>query len=377
MSALAAACVPVTRSVPVQLALLGTGTVGSAFLSRLHAWQQAGDGPRLDLVHVANSRRSCTRVAGVNPDQVLRQLQARVAANPADLEAALDPSVLRIVIDATASEDVAARHAHWLADGIHVVTACKLGAGESLARWRGIRDACHIGGTRYGDSASVGAGLPVLRSIRSLRQGGDRIHALAGILSGSLAWVFAHYDGSRPFSDCVAEARRRGFTEPDPCQDLSGEDVRRKLLILSRCAGFELAADEVRVESLLPAARTSPTAEAADALRSLDAPMRERFCAAVESGGRLHYVARLQDGRAWAGLECLPWGDPLGAATGSDNRVAIWSDRYAASPVLVQGPGAGAQVTAAALLDDVLGIVAGGCVRGGWPTDLRHARGKS
>ena len=368
--------VPVTRSAPVQLALLGTGTVGSEFLGRLHALRQSQQGRPLSLVHVANSRRCCTRLAGLDPGQALRELHSPDAAMPGDVEHALDPSALRIVIDATASDAVAERHARWLAAGIHVVTACKLGAGESLARWRGIRDACHAGGTHYGDSASVGAGLPVLRSIRSLRQGGDRIHAIVGILSGSLAWLFAHYDGSRPFSDCIAEAKQRGFTEPDPCQDLSGEDVRRKLLILSRCAGFELAADEVQVESLLPEGRSWPAAEAGDALRLLDAPMRERFRAAVECGGRLQYVARLQHGRARAGLECLPSGNPLGAAAGSDNRVAIWSDRYAASPLLVQGPGAGAQVTAAALLDDVLGIVAGGCVRDGWPTDLRHARGK-
>jgi homoserine dehydrogenase len=353
----------------VQLALLGTGTVGSQFLSRLDALGQAGQGRPLRLVHVANSRGGWSRHEGLDPGVALRGLQSPGLARVGDVESSFDHCVPRIVIDATASDAVAARHARWLAAGVHVVTACKLGAGQSLARWRAIRDAGDIGGTQYGDSATVGAGLPVLRSIRGLRQGGDRIHAIAGVLSGSLAWLLAHYDASRPFSECIGAAKALGFTEPDPRQDLSGEDVRRKLLILSRCAGFELPAGDVRVEPLLP--------EGEHHFRSLDAPMRERYRAAVESGGRLHYVARLQDGRATAALECLPAGHALAGQAGSDNRVAIWSDRYADAPLLIQGPGAGAQVTAAALLDDVLRIVADGCVSGGWPTDLRHARGQS
>jgi len=343
-------------ALPAQVALLGTGTVGSAVLARLRSWQGTAFGRRLQLVHVANSRRMVGDKRGV----ALRTPVPRTGA-----EASLDRVAnafrthgVRIVVDATASDAVATRHVQWLAQGIHVVTACKLGQGASLARWRDIRTACAVGGTRYGDSATVGAGLPLLRSIRELQAGGDRIHAIAGVLSGSLAWLCDQYDGLRPFSGFVREACAAGYTEPDPREDLSGEDVRRKLLILARTAGVELEADAVEVESLVPAELAALPADAVDAaLESLDAPLRERCAAAYGNGGKLRHVARLgEDGRARVGLEALVPGDVLLGGNGSDNRIAIWSDRYRRQPLLVQGPGAGAAITAAALLDDVLAI---------------------
>jgi homoserine dehydrogenase len=158
----------------------------------------------------------------------------------------------------------------------------------------------------------------------------------------------------------VREARAAGYTEPDPREDLSGEDVRRKLLILARSAGVELEADAVGVESLVPASLAAlPRAEIDSALESLDAPLRERYAKAYREDAKLRYVARLEpDGRARVGLEALAAGDPLLGGGGSDNRVAIWSDRYRRQPLLIQGPGAGAAITAAALLDDALRIAA-------------------
>lgn len=348
-----------------QIALLGTGTVGDAVLQRLATWAGSGFGERLSLVHAANSRAAVRDAFGLCPRAArsLAHTPASLSACPEDVaQAFAGHAGTRIVIDATASDAIAGRHAHWLAQGIHVVTACKLGQGTSLARWRAIRDACAQGGTHYGDSATVGAGLPLLRSIRHLRQGGDRIHAIAGVLSGSLAWLFHHYDGARPFSHLVREARAAGYTEPDPREDLSGDDVRRKLLILARAAGVELEADAVQVASLVPAALAALEREEVDAaLPQLDTVLRERYVAACKRGEKLRFVARLEcleNGRivARVGLESLPVADPLAGGTGTDNRVAIWSDRYATQPLLVQGPGAGAQVTAAALLDDALQI---------------------
>jgi homoserine dehydrogenase len=257
-----------------------------------------------------------------------------------------------IVIDATASQDVAGWHARWLEQGLIVVTANKAGTGGSLSNYRAI--ARH--GERYGDAATVGAGLPLLRSLRELRAGGDRILGLAGVLSGSLAWLFDRYDGMRPFSELVREARALGYTEPDPRLDLSGQDVKRKLLILARNAGFALEENAVEVESLLPDVLIKANAEQLDAaLPALDAPLRERFQAAYKLGRRLRFIARLDaEGHARVGLEALEPNDPLAVGSGCDNRVALWSCRYAQQPLVIQGPGAGAEVTAAALLDDVL-----------------------
>lgn len=348
-----------------RVALLGAGTVGSAVLARLAAWSGTPLGARLSLVHVANSRRAVSGPFALAPDQAVAMLAKQGQPAALDLVAtvlgsdAAHRAAPRIVIDATASDAVAAQHAGWLAQGIHVVTACKLGQGTSLARWRDIAAAQAAGGAGYGDSATVGAGLPLLRSLRELQAGGDRIHAIAGVLSGSLAWLFNHFDGLRAFSGFVREARDAGYTEPDPRDDLSGEDVRRKLLILARAAGVGLEADDVDVQSLVPPALAGLPVDALDAaLPTLDSPLRARFADAWKRGERLRFIARLEGARARVGLESLPADHPLAGGAGTDNRVAIWSDRYRDQPLVIQGPGAGAGVTAAALLDDALRFAA-------------------
>ncbi|HEY4560101.1 MAG TPA: homoserine dehydrogenase [Lysobacter sp.] len=346
-------------AVAAEIALFGIGTVGGAFLERLARLD--GRIPPLRLVHLANSRGAVADGNGIDAATARARLahDTRDAGDPLH---AFDGRVPAIVVDASGSEAIAARHAGWLARGVHVVTASKLGQGAGLDRWRAIREACRRAGTRYGDAATVGAGLPLLRSLRALRDGGDAITSIAGVLSGSMAWLFGGYDGLRPFSGFVRTARDRGYTEPDPREDLSGEDVCRKLLILARTAGFPLERDDVLVESLVPTDLAALPRDGVDAsLPLLDEAMRERFAAAYRRGERLRHVARLDvvGGRVSArvGLESLAPDDPLVAGKGTDNRVAIRCDRYDPQPLLIQGPGAGAGVTAAALLDDVLAIV--------------------
>ncbi len=340
-----------------RLTLIGTGTVGAAFVSR---WQRlAARGlvlPRLALLANSRGAFSCE-------DDPHRALQLATHAD----DARRDPQNVRdahlvqgdVVVDATASEAVAARHAEWVSHGVHVVTANKLGNGADLLRAQAIVRATRAGGARYGDAATVGAGLPLLRSIRELVAGGDHIHAVEGVLSGSLAWLFDRYDGTRAFSGLVREARDAGYTEPDPRQDLSGEDVRRKLLILARAAGLALEAHEVEVASLVPESLTSVSADAMDAnLEALDAPLLRHFQEASRAGAKLRFVGRFDAEHAKVGLQALPADHPLCLGSGTDNRVAIRSDRYRDQPLVIQGPGAGAEVTAAALIDDVLRIAA-------------------
>lgn len=361
MSAAAVATRTPAAARPARIALLGTGTVGSAVLARLAGWQGTALGERLSLRYAANSRFAFQPASFADAvERAARRDHPRAVAPPPSPDTVpqmLGEYGVRILIDATASEAVAERHAAWLAQGIHVVTACKLGQGTSLARWQAIRDAQRTGNSHYGDSATVGAGLPLLRSIRALQTGGDRIHAIAGVLSGSLAWLFDHYDGLRPFSGFVRQARDAGYTEPDPRDDLSGEDVRRKLLILARAAGVALDSDDIEIDSLVPPELAALAAADVDAaLPALDAAMRERYADACKRGEKLRFIARLENGRARVGLESLPADHPLAGGAGTDNTVAIWSDRYRRQPLVIQGPGAGADVTAAGLLDDALQI---------------------
>jgi homoserine dehydrogenase len=372
------------RPQQAQLLLLGTGTVGSAFVAR---WQQLAQRglalPRFDTL--ANSR--CTVACGDDAAEALRAARDAIGKHPcgsghgrdalvaSQIAAMAAPTVSMaptasadgfalprrgdIVVDATASDVVASRHADWLSRGVHVVTANKLGNGADLLRAQAIARAQREGGAHYGDAATVGAGLPLLRSIRELVAGGDRIHGVEGVLSGSLAWLFDRYDGMRAFSGFVREARDAGYTEPDPRIDLSGEDVRRKLLILARAAGLALEAHEVQVDSLVPAALVAADGDALDAaLPALDGPLRERFQQAWRDGARLRFVGGFDAQGARVGLRALPADHPLCGGSGTDNRVAIASDRYRSQPLVIQGPGAGAEVTAAALIDDVLRISA-------------------
>jgi homoserine dehydrogenase len=294
--------------------------------------------------------------AGLDPAAALEGLPG---GEPHDgggaLPAGFEPG--DIVVDATASAELAAWHPRWLRQGLHVVSANKLGLGGPLLRQHDIRTLASDG-RHYGDSATVGAGLPLLRTLRELRAGGDRIGAIVGVLSGTLAWLFDGYDGSEPFSQRVQAAVALGYAEPDPRVDLSGEDVRRKLLILARAAGYALEDVEVRVDSLLtPDIEAAAPSALAAALRGLDAPLAERAARSARDGKVLRYVARFDAAGARIGLEALPPDDPIALGRGCDNRVAIWSTRYRDRPLQIQGPGAGAEVTAAALVDDLLRIV--------------------
>jgi len=342
-----------------RLALLGTGTVGAAFVSRYRMLQERNQRlPR--FAWLANSRTVLSTGAAL--EAALEQAVAAPARATA-LQGWAEAEALRegdIVVDATASDLVANWHPEWLARGVNVVTANKLGHGGLLARSQAISEAQAASGARYGDAATVGAGLPVLRSLRALVAGGDRIHAVEGVLSGSMAWLFHHFDGRQPFSALVAQAADAGYTEPDPRVDLSGEDVRRKLLVLARAAGLPLEIRQVQVESLVPGAlAAADAASVRQALALLDAPLDARLQDARARGGHLRFVGRFDAQGAQVRVQVLPADHPLCAGSGTDNRVAISSDRYTARPLLIQGPGAGAQVTAAALLDDVLRIGAG------------------
>lgn len=342
----------------VDVALFGTGLVGSALLALLATPSAAP----LRLLGVANSR--CQHLAPATADGEPWPRPTAGAGEPRDdaaLLAALDAGDARVkaIVDATASEAVAALHPQWLARGYKVVTANKALAGGPLAGWLALQQVRHAAAD-YGDAALVGAGLPVLSTLRRLRRCGDRLQAVEGVFSGSLSWLFNRYDGSVPFSTLLHEARERGYAEPDPRADLSGADVCRKLLIVARTAGFALEAVAVRVESLVPAnLRGLPVGDFLHAPGELDRRMAARHAEAASSGRVLRYLARLDEhGQASVGLAAVPPGHFAASLSGADNVFAFTTTRYHAQPLVIRGPGAGAEVTAQALLGDLLDLAA-------------------
>ena len=346
----------------LSIGVIGPGNVGRALLEQLReAMPRLREAANLDLRvrAIASSSRLLTSDRGELPADWSARLGASDAG--ADIErftehvhAAHLPHA--VIIDCSASNTVAEHYAGWLAAGIHVITPNKQAGSGSLARWQAIRAARAASGARWRYEATVGAGLPVISTLRDLIDTGDELIAIEGILSGTLAWLFNRYDGSQPFSALVREALALGYTEPDPRDDLSGLDVARKLVILAREAGQSLELDDVDVRGLVPAPLLElDKDQAIAALDSLDASMAEQLAAAKARGCVLRYVARLdRAGAASVGLVELPATHAFAKLHLTDNSVQFTTRRYADNPLIVQGPGAGREVTAAGVFADLL-----------------------
>ncbi len=262
-----------------------------------------------------------------------------------------------VVVDCSASEDVAARYVEWLGGGVHVVTPNKKAPSGPLAMYDQLHEVRRRHNTHFLYETTVGAALPIIGTLRDLRETGDEIRSIEGIFSGTLAYLFNVFDGSKPFSTIVREARDAGYTEPDPRDDLSGLDVARKLIILSREMGMRLEMKDLVVESLIPAGLEAGTPD--DFLKALPAHDCRHGGALVEGrcdgpGAALCGQARPAVGYCHGSLEALPRAHPFAHINLTDNIVRYASARYSENPLVVQGPGAGPAVTAAGVFADIL-----------------------
>ena len=348
------------------IGVIGPGNVGAALLDQLHAAQPQLLGKAnldLRLRAIASSKKMLLDARGINSDWRERFEVTEDALDLDRFTAHLTESHLphQVIVDCSASPAVADRYAQWLAAGIHVVTPNKQAGAGPLGRFDAIREAAAASGARFRYEATVGAGLPVISTLRDLVDTGDTVMSVEGIFSGTLAWLFNKYDGSVPFSQLVTEARRLGYTEPDPRDDLSGTDVARKLVILAREAGRDMTLEDVQVESLVPAdLRQASVEDFMARLGEVDAAFAAKLASAKAAGKVLRYVARLDgEGRASVGLVELPDDHAFANLRLTDNIVQFTTRRYCDNPLIVQGPGAGPEVTAAGVFADVLRVAAG------------------
>ncbi|MBM4784012.1 MAG: bifunctional aspartate kinase/homoserine dehydrogenase I [Archangiaceae bacterium] len=342
----------------ISVGVIGPGNVGKTFLKQLSAARErllANNGLDLRVRAISTSKSMALSETHLGEGAPLDQ--------PADLDrfashVQAEHLPHALIVDCSASDAVASRYADWLAKGIHIATPNKHAGSGPLARYEAIKKASTRG--RFRAESTVGAGLPVITTLRDLLDTGDQVLAIEGIFSGTLAWLFNTWDGITPFSALVGQARQLGYTEPDPRDDLSGMDVARKLVILARESGWKTTLDTVKVESLVPASLQGVTpAEFLTRLSELDAPMQARLAAAKKNGNVLRYVAKLEGaGSAQVGLMELPTTHAFAHIKLTDNVVQFTTARYRNNPLVVQGPGAGPEVTAAGIFADVLRIAA-------------------
>lgn len=331
---------------------IGVGQVGGTLRRQILERREAIKRTQgLDLVYCGlfTDVNGLFDAAGL-PDEAVGAFPGKTTA---DLAASIEQLPLPfVVIDTTASPDTAPLLERALARGGSVVAANKLPFAGSQANFDALRP--FIGRRLFFETA-VGAGLPVIGPLQTLLATGDEVVEIQGCFSGTLGFLFAQMEGSSTFSQAVAEAKRLGFTEPNPRDDLSGADVARKALILARLLGRKLELSDIKLEKLYPAS-LDPLAgpQFMDALPSLDAGYRSKIEAARRDGHVLRYVATVRPDSCRVGLQAVASASDIGALTGPDNIVVIKTKRYFDNPLVIKGPGAGAAVTAAGVFGDVL-----------------------
>ncbi|CAE6882558.1 fused aspartate kinase/homoserine dehydrogenase 2 [Vibrio owensii] len=345
----------------VAVALCGKGNIGSSWLS-LFAEQkeelEKRHGMSFDLVAVVDSQTYWFDENGINAATVAQRFDDESIENDGhwlNKLGALQNYDEAVVLDVTASKELAARYVDIAQQGIHLISANKVAGSADSQYYHQVQDAFAKIGRHWLYNATVGAGLPINHTVRDLRESGDDIVALSGIFSGTLSWLFQQFDGSVPFAELVDLAWQQGLTEPDPRSDLDGSDVMRKLVILARESGLNIEPESVKVESLVPEELRDLSIDAFfDQGDILSEILQERLTKAQRNDQVLRYVARLErNGKATVGVEALSREHALANLLPCDNIFAIESKWYKDNPLVIRGPGAGREVTAGAIQSDL------------------------
>jgi len=262
-----------------------------------------------------------------------------------------------VFVDATGSHEVAALYKELLEAGIHVVTPSKLANTASQTRFHDLINTARENEVQYLYETTVGAGLPVIKTLHELLATGDEVLEISGVVSGTMTYLFDQLEKGESFSNSVLRARSLGYAEPDPRDDLSGEDVARKFLILARACGLQLERDSFQSESLIPSdLEKTDSITFLEKLPERDNEWKQRIQKELERNHTLRYTGQLKDGKIRIGVESVPKASPIGSLTGTNNLIQIKTRRYFDQPLIIQGPGAGKEVTAAGILGDILSI---------------------
>jgi len=344
----------------INLFIMGTGNVGKKLIAQLQKqllFLEEHLHLQVNITGLSNSRKMLLNENGIDINQWEALLQNGETANLEQFVQSILNKNLRnsVFVDVTANAAIADVYASLLEKSIAVVACNKVAASSKLSNYKKLKHLSAEYNAPFLFETNVGAGLPIIGTLNDLMRSGDNIHRMEAVLSGTLNFVFNHYDGTKLFADVVKQAQDEGYTEPDPRLDLSGTDVMRKILILAREAGVPMEMEEITCNGFLPeSCMKGSVADFYEAMKKEETHFKSIFEKAKAENCKLKFVASFNDGKAGVGLQHIPPQHDLYHLYGKDNVVLFYTDRYKEQPLVVKGAGAGAEVTASGVFADIM-----------------------
>ncbi len=344
--------------------VVGLGLIGKTLLKQISAQKEylaKNKSVEINIVGISNSKKMLLKPTGIDINDWEKALDDKGEA--ADLDLFFDkmrklnlPN--SIFVDNTSNKDIVKYYESTLKSSISVVTPNKVANSGPYEYYKKLQRAAAEHNVQFLYETNVGAGLPIIGTLKDLLNSGDRIIRIEAVLSGTLSFIFNSYKAGTSFHDIVKDAKAKGYTEPDPRDDLNGMDVARKILILARDSGFELEPSDVQVENILPqnCVDAKTVEEFFAELNKSNDHFEKRRAAAEKEGKVLRFIATLEDGKATVTLKAVDGNHPFYSMQGSDNIISFTTERYKDRPLVVKGPGAGAEVTAAGVFADVIKV---------------------
>ncbi len=343
--------------------IVGLGLIGKTLINQIakqSEYLSKNKSLKINIVGVVNTKKMVFNADGLDLTNWEASLENGEAS---DMEAFVNkmrslnlPN--SVFVDNTSSKEVVKYYETILKSSVSVVTPNKLANSGTYDNYQALRNAAKKHGVQFLYETNVGAGLPIIGTLKDLLNSGDQILKIEAVLSGTLSFIFNSYKAGTSFSEIVKEAKAKGYTEPDPRDDLNGMDVARKILILSRDSGFAMEPTDVQVENILPqnCCDAKTVEEFFVELEKSNDFFEKRRKEAEDAGKVLRFIASLENGKASVTLQAVDGGHPFYSLSGSDNIISFTTERYLNRPLVVKGPGAGAEVTAAGVFADIIKV---------------------